>query len=93
MIGSQPGLASRARRTPEPSHRHLAGRHRRVRRGEPGARSCDDYPHLEGTHGHTQETLNQAFEGVDPRIKDRVLRGTFEELITVSATEDLTVAS
>ncbi len=43
----------------------------------------DDYPHLEGTYGHTQETLHQLFDSVDPRIRDRVLRGTFEELFTV----------
>jgi len=43
----------------------------------------DDYPHLEGTYGHTQETLHQLFDSVDPRIQDRVLRGTFEELFTV----------
>ena len=43
----------------------------------------DDYPHLEGTYGHTQETLHQLFDSVDPRIKQRVLRGTFEELFTV----------
>ncbi len=49
----------------------------------------DDYPHLEGTYGHTQETLHQIFDTVDPRIKDRVLRGTFEELFEVPPTEEL----
>lgn len=49
----------------------------------------DDYPHLEGTYGHTQQTLHQIFDTVDPRIKDRVLRGTFEELFKVPAVEDL----
>ena len=43
----------------------------------------DDYPHLEGTYGHTQQTLHELFDAVDPRIKDRVLRGTFEELFRV----------
>lgn len=43
----------------------------------------DDYPHLEGTYGHTQETLHQLFDEIDPRIADRVLRGTFEELFDV----------
>lgn len=43
----------------------------------------DDYPHLEGTFGHTQETLHQLFDDVDPRIRKRVLRGTFEELFKV----------
>jgi hypothetical protein len=40
----------------------------------------DDYPHLEGTYGHTQQTLHTIFDGVDDRIRDRVLRGAFEEL-------------
>jgi predicted TIM-barrel fold metal-dependent hydrolase len=49
----------------------------------------DDYPHLEGTYGHTQQTLHDLFDHVDPRIQDRVLRGTFEELFTVpTMTED-----
>jgi predicted TIM-barrel fold metal-dependent hydrolase len=43
----------------------------------------DDYPHLEGTYGHTQDTLHEIFDSVDPRIQERVLRGTFEELFTV----------
>jgi predicted TIM-barrel fold metal-dependent hydrolase len=48
----------------------------------------DDYPHLEGTYGHTQETLHQLFDNVDPRIQDRVLRGTFEELFKVPTMTD-----
>jgi predicted TIM-barrel fold metal-dependent hydrolase len=48
----------------------------------------DDYPHLEGTYGHTQDTLHQLFDGVDPRIQDRVLRGTFEELFKVPTMTD-----
>jgi predicted TIM-barrel fold metal-dependent hydrolase len=47
----------------------------------------DDYPHLEGTYGHTQQTLHQLFDGVDDRIRDRVLRGSFEELFTVPEEE------
>ena len=35
----------------------------------------DDHPHLEGTYGHTQQTLHTIFDGVDDRIRDRVLRG------------------
>jgi predicted TIM-barrel fold metal-dependent hydrolase len=52
----------------------------------------DDYPHLEGTYGHTQETLHQLFDSVDPRIQDRVLRGTFEELFTVPDLEESSAA-
>jgi len=48
----------------------------------------DDYPHLEGTYGHTQETLHEIFDSVDPRIQERVLRGTFEELFTVPPMSD-----
>ncbi|WP_174183736.1 amidohydrolase family protein [Nocardia barduliensis] len=45
----------------------------------------DDYPHLEGTYGHTQQTLHSIFDGVDTRIRDRVLRGAFEELFPRAA--------
>jgi len=48
----------------------------------------DDYPHLEGTYGHTQQTLHEIFDDVDPRIRDRVLRGTFEELFDVPPMPD-----
>ena len=48
----------------------------------------DDYPHLEGTYGHTQQTLHDLFDHVDPRIQDRVLRGTFEELFKVPTMAD-----
>lgn len=40
----------------------------------------DDYPHLEGTYGHTQSTLHDLFDGVSDDIRDRVTRGTFDEL-------------
>lgn len=43
----------------------------------------DDYPHLEGTYGHTQQTLTDLFDGVDDDIRQRVTRGTFDELFTV----------
>jgi len=39
-----------------------------------------DYPHLEGTYGHTQETLHQLFDGVDPAVKERITTGAFLEL-------------
>lgn len=47
----------------------------------------DDYPHLEGTYGHTQETLRTVFADVDHTIRDRVLRGSFEELFPAMATK------
>ncbi|UGQ11239.1 amidohydrolase [Yinghuangia sp. ASG 101] len=43
----------------------------------------DDYPHLEGTYGHTQETLRGLFEGVPDDIRDRITHGAFNELFTV----------
>jgi predicted TIM-barrel fold metal-dependent hydrolase len=39
-----------------------------------------DYPHMEGTYGHTQETLHGLFDGVDPAVKERITIGTFREL-------------
>ncbi len=43
----------------------------------------DDYPHLEGTYGHTQETLRGLFDGVPDAVRERVTRGAFGELFTV----------
>ncbi|TPG36615.1 amidohydrolase family protein [Mycolicibacterium hodleri] len=39
-----------------------------------------DYPHMEGTYGHTQETLHHLFDDVDPVIKQRITVGAFSEL-------------
>ncbi|OIN81903.1 amidohydrolase family protein [Mycobacterium malmoense] len=39
-----------------------------------------DYPHMEGTFGHTQETLHRLFDGVDQKARDRILFGSFAEL-------------
>jgi len=39
-----------------------------------------DYPHLEGTFGHTQETLRDLFRGKPDWAKQRITRGAFEEL-------------
>jgi predicted TIM-barrel fold metal-dependent hydrolase len=39
-----------------------------------------DYPHMEGTYGHTQETLHGLFDGVDPAVKERITVGAFNEL-------------
>ncbi|ORW51682.1 amidohydrolase [Mycobacterium paraense] len=39
-----------------------------------------DYPHIEGTFGHTQATLRQLLDGVDAKTKDRILFGSFAEL-------------
>jgi predicted TIM-barrel fold metal-dependent hydrolase len=39
-----------------------------------------DYPHLEGTYGHTQKTLHELFDDVAPAVRERITRGAFEEL-------------
>jgi predicted TIM-barrel fold metal-dependent hydrolase len=39
-----------------------------------------DYPHIEGTFGHTQETLQSLFAHVDEETVRRVTIGAFEEL-------------
>lgn len=39
-----------------------------------------DYPHLEGTFGHTQKTLHELFDDVAPAVRQRITRGAFEEL-------------
>jgi predicted TIM-barrel fold metal-dependent hydrolase len=39
-----------------------------------------DYPHMEGTYGHTQETLHQLFDNAAPEVKERVTIGAFREL-------------
>jgi predicted TIM-barrel fold metal-dependent hydrolase len=39
-----------------------------------------DYPHLEGTFGHSQQTLHELLDDADPAIRHRVLSGTFREL-------------
>ena len=39
-----------------------------------------DYPHMEGTYGHTQETLHTLFDGVDDAARERITRGAFLEL-------------
>jgi predicted TIM-barrel fold metal-dependent hydrolase len=39
-----------------------------------------DYPHMEGTYGHTQKTLHDLFDEVDPAVKHRITVGAFTEL-------------
>jgi predicted TIM-barrel fold metal-dependent hydrolase len=39
-----------------------------------------DYPHIEGTYGHTQKTLHELFDDVSPQVRQRITRGAFEEL-------------
>ena len=39
-----------------------------------------DYPHFEGTFGHTQKTLHELFDGVDEKVSHRIRIGAFHEL-------------
>lgn len=39
-----------------------------------------DYPHFEGTFGHTQETLHGLFDGVDTAASLRIRSGAFRDL-------------
>jgi predicted TIM-barrel fold metal-dependent hydrolase len=39
-----------------------------------------DYPHIEGTYGHTQKTLHELFDDVDDATRRRITVGAFEEL-------------
>ena len=46
----------------------------------------DDYPHLEGTYGHTQETLHHLFDAVDADTRERILIGNFDRLLGTTTT-------
>jgi len=39
-----------------------------------------DYPHLEGTFGHTQKTLHELVDDAPPAVRYRVTQGAFKEL-------------
>ncbi|MCD4533006.1 amidohydrolase [Nocardioides sp. cx-169] len=39
-----------------------------------------DYPHMEGTFGHTQDTLKTLFDGVSDETRLRITQGAFFEL-------------
>lgn len=39
-----------------------------------------DYPHADGTFGHTQKTLHELFDDVDESVRNRITRDAFEEL-------------
>jgi len=39
-----------------------------------------DYPHWEGTFGHTQKTLHELFDDVSPEASRRIRIGAFQEL-------------
>ena len=39
-----------------------------------------DYPHTEGTFGHTQKTLHELFDDQPPKVSHRIRIGAFKEL-------------
>jgi predicted TIM-barrel fold metal-dependent hydrolase len=39
-----------------------------------------DYPHIEGTFGHTQKTLHELFDDVDEKSMRRMTVGAFQEM-------------
>jgi hypothetical protein len=39
-----------------------------------------DYPHLEGTYGHTQKTLHELFDDQAEATRMRITQGSFEDL-------------
>jgi hypothetical protein len=39
-----------------------------------------DYPHLEGTYGHTQKTLHELFDDAPAEIRKRITVGSFQDL-------------
>ena len=43
----------------------------------------DDYPHLEGTYGHTQQTLHQLFDDSTAEARRLVTVANFERLFDV----------
>ena len=48
--------------------------------GYPNVLWGSDYPHIEGTFGHTQKTLHELFDDADPATTERITRGAFLEL-------------
>jgi predicted TIM-barrel fold metal-dependent hydrolase len=48
--------------------------------GYPNVMFGSDYPHIEGTFGHTQETLKALFDGVDESSRRRITQESFLDL-------------
>lgn len=53
--------------------------------GYPNVMWGSDYPHLEGTYGHTQETLHELFDDQPPEVSERVRFGAFRDLFPHTA--------
>jgi predicted TIM-barrel fold metal-dependent hydrolase len=52
-----------------------------------------DYPHLEGTFGHTQQTLHDLFDGRPDWVRERILVGAFQELFPGVSSPPVEVAA
>jgi len=52
--------------------------------GYPNILWGDDYPHLEGTYGHTQQTLQKLFGDVDEMTRRSVLVTNFDRMLGTS---------
>ncbi|WP_261564959.1 amidohydrolase family protein [Frankia gtarii] len=52
-----------------------------------------DYPHMEGTFGHTQETLHGLFDGVADDVRKRITVDTFLELFPGVGAPSVAVAA
>jgi predicted TIM-barrel fold metal-dependent hydrolase len=48
--------------------------------GYPNVVWGSDYPHIEGTFGHTQETLHELFDGVTEAQRKRMTQDAFLDL-------------
>jgi predicted TIM-barrel fold metal-dependent hydrolase len=48
--------------------------------GYPNVLWGSDYPHIEGTFGHTQKTLHELFDDESPETTQRITQGAFLEL-------------
>jgi len=48
--------------------------------GYPNVLWGSDYPHIEGTFGHTQKTLHELFDEQTPEVSYRIRQGAFLEL-------------
>lgn len=52
-----------------------------------------DYPHMEGTFGHTQETLHGLFDRCTPEVRRRITVGAFQDLFPGTSAPPVGVAA
>ncbi len=53
--------------------------------GYPNVMWGSDYPHMEGTYGHTQKTLHELFDDKPRDVSERIRFGSFRELFPHTA--------